>query len=389
MNESPRSTRRQFLAASVAATGVGLAARASADGGAQASRREPSPEEGAADDRLDAAYERIQATFPYSNPHRSNHVAMVVEALCVLGRSEAARPWLEENLEAYGPDEPARDRIETERWREFLGSLEHFTDWREHFLAELASEDWRAVLRRWAPRFAPGLAGAATHGVIRTGHAARALEARDNALRRAELATGLAYWAATYQELPWDGSVAPERSVADALARVQPRRPAHEPPEGSIVSGLRVLHGTPSFRPVAGWVDVRDPSRTLSEMAAAFADLYLRNPGHRIAFTHAITAPSALRLLAPHLDEETVLAATRHAWRAAAGLYVVYGDPRAPGLGAGAVREAEREPLGAACVANGGAHSIKLTEACLREEAVSHATILLAAARDAGEAMRG
>jgi hypothetical protein len=338
-------------------------------------------------DLLDAGLERLHAGYPTTNVHGSNHVPMVVEAMAVLGRADAIAPWLEDNLDGRRPDTGPSRRVEAGRWREFLSRHEYYPDWREHFLAELGDDDWRAVVRRWVPRFTPGLAGAATHGVIRTGHAVRALVARDNEVRRAELATGLAYWAVNYEELPWDGVLAPEKSVADALARVRLRLPAQEPPRGNIITGMRALAETPSFRPVAGLVDARDPARTLGEMASAFARLYLQNPERRIAFTHAITAPSALRLLAPYLDEETVVEATRYAWQAAAGLYVVYGDPRS-------AAPAERAPLSraalvAACVANGGAHSIKLTEACLREEALSHDPLLLAAARDAGESMNG
>jgi hypothetical protein len=40
-------------------------------------------------------------------------------------------------------------------------------------------------------------------------------------------------------------------------------------------------------------------------------------------------------------------------------------------------------------VSNGGAHAIKLTEACLREAEIHPAPIWLAAARDAGEALDG
>ena len=49
-----------------------------------------------------------------------------------------------------------------------------------------------------------GICAAATHGVIRTGHAARSLEQRESPLRVRELAEGLGYWAATYEELPGD-----------------------------------------------------------------------------------------------------------------------------------------------------------------------------------------
>jgi len=380
MNAPSPSSRRQFLVAGACLTGAGMAGILPAN-----ARALPGQANDA--DLLDAALARLHARLPDKNVHRANHVPMVVETLCTLGRGDAIAPWFDDNFQDYEPEPGPSRPIEAEHWRAFLAQPERFSDWRTFFLAELQADDWRPVLRRWVARFVPGLAGAATHGVIRTGHAVRSLVARDNAIRRAELATGLAYWAVNYEEFAWDGSVAPEKSVADALARVQPRLPAREPPQGNIITGLRALHETPSFRPVAGLVDTSDPLRTLSEMAPAFARLYLRNPERRIAFTHTITAPSALRLLAPHLDEETVLAATRYAWQAAAGIYVVYGDPRAPAPEPGS--PAQREQLVAATVANGGAHSIKLTEACLREEALSHDPVLLAAARDAGEAMNG
>ena len=51
-------------------------------------------------------------------------------------------------------------------------------------------------------RLAPGLSAAATHGILRTAHAARALSRRDTPERRGELARGLAYWAVAYEELP-------------------------------------------------------------------------------------------------------------------------------------------------------------------------------------------
>jgi hypothetical protein len=388
MPDPIQSSRREFLAASASLAGLGLAELGGGVHGQEGAAREREAVRGAAPaDLLDAGLARLHAGYPSTNVHRSNHVPMVIEALAVLGRADAIAPWLDENLERSEPDAKPGRRVEAERWRESLARHELYPDWRELFLAELVDDDWRAVLRRWVPRFVPGLAGAATHGVIRTAHAVRSLEARDNAIRRTELATGLAYWAVNYEELPWDGSLAPERSVADALARIQTRLPREEPPRGNIVTGLRALAGTPSFRAVAGLVDVRDPSRTLGEMAPAFARFYLRNPERRIAFTHSITAPSALRLLAQHLDEETVLAATRYAWQAAAGLHVVYGDPRLPEPAGRA--PAARATLVDACVANGGAHSVKLTEACLREEALTHDPILLAAALDAGLEMNG
>lgn len=59
-------------------------------------------------------------------------------------------------------------------WREALGDPRRITDWTAHFRRAVISQPWRQVLEIWWPRLLPGLA-TATHGVIRTGHAVRAL----------------------------------------------------------------------------------------------------------------------------------------------------------------------------------------------------------------------
>ena len=75
-------------------------------------------------------------------------------------------------------------------------------DWKEFFTAELAENRWQDILDVWVGRLAPGMSGAATHGVIRTAHAVRAIARRETQERRSELARGLAYWASSYEELP-------------------------------------------------------------------------------------------------------------------------------------------------------------------------------------------
>jgi hypothetical protein len=377
---SSSCSRRELLAAGPALAGIGLAALA-----ARPAVAAPRARALDADDLLDAALERIHARFPDVNIHASNHAPMVCEALGVLGRADAMAAWLDENPDDFERGPGARQPIDPAHWRAALADATRFADWQVFFLTELAGEDWRLVLRRWIPRLAPGLAAAATHGVIRAGHAARALSVRENDTRRRELAIGLAYWAINYQELPWDGSLAPEPSVEAALATLVPRQPGIAPPRGNIITGLTALEDTPSFRPVAGRVDVRDPLRTLGEITRAFAALYLRNPERRIHFTHAVTAPSALRLLAPYLDDETLAAGVRYAWQAAAGLYVVYGDPRRPAPDAPAT--AARETVVTTAVRVGGAHGIKLTEACLREHALAPDPTFLATAQDASASL--
>ena len=89
------------------------------------------------------------------------------------------------------------------RWRDALGlGMTGSPDWVEFFRRELQERHWREVVRKWGALLAPGLVGAATHGIIRTGHAVGAMTDADTSMRRLELADGLAYWAATYEELP-------------------------------------------------------------------------------------------------------------------------------------------------------------------------------------------
>ena len=70
----------------------------------------------------------------------------------------------------------------------------------------------------WVPRLLPGTVGAAGHGLIRTAHGLRGLAAADTPPRRLEVATGLAYWASAYAELPGPPLLIGHERVADALA---------------------------------------------------------------------------------------------------------------------------------------------------------------------------
>ena len=88
-------------------------------------------------------------------------------------------------------------------WREALGDPRRVADWTAYFRREVTRQPWRRVLGTWWPRLLPGVAAAATHGVIRVGHAVRALLADgDDAVHVTELAHGLAYWAARWQPVP-------------------------------------------------------------------------------------------------------------------------------------------------------------------------------------------
>ncbi|RIK94815.1 MAG: hypothetical protein DCC71_23125, partial [Proteobacteria bacterium] len=126
---------------------------------------------------LDAALDSLADFGPELRNGMTSHVPMVAEALCALGRPEAVLPWVGKQRAGILPWPAPVAPIEPSRWRGALSQESRFADWRALFAAELARAPWRAVLARWVERLAPGLCAAATHGVIRTGHAVRALAA--------------------------------------------------------------------------------------------------------------------------------------------------------------------------------------------------------------------
>ncbi|MGB9178464.1 MAG: questin oxidase family protein, partial [Pyrinomonadaceae bacterium] len=156
----------------------------------------------AGNDAMDEALSMLAKTGPEYSGGLSNHGPMAAEALVNMGRPAAVVPWVEgykRQLQSY-PE--SRRSISREDWREALGDFSRVGDWIAFFNREMKENSWRGVLGEWTERLAPGLVAAATHGLIRTGHAARSLGQRETEARRHELAEGLAYWAARYQLLP-------------------------------------------------------------------------------------------------------------------------------------------------------------------------------------------
>jgi hypothetical protein len=228
------------------------------------------------------------------------------------------------------------------------------------------------------------MSGAATHGVIRTSHAVRAIGRRETPERRAELARGLAYWASSYEELP--GGAKPPRvtsAFTDALADVPLYWDAFErsPAGRNIVEQLRHVAELEKFGQVRGLIaQPKDLSAALSALSATFARVYLRHGSrhHIIAFVHAVTGPASLRRLMPYIRPETAHAAFPYAWQTAAAIYAAYvrrDDPpmrEEPSMG--------RSELAEAAIRNGADHAIKFTEVMLSEHALQADPVFLAAA---------
>src|SRR5579862_3008326 len=128
---------------------------------------------------LDEALEIMAPMGPDLNNGLSNHAPMAIEAMCAMGRGDAAMPWFTRYRRWLAPRRARVARLTDDDWRAALGDQRRVEDWFEFFRNELQERPWPSVLDTWAARLAPGLMAAATHGVIRTGHATRALAVED------------------------------------------------------------------------------------------------------------------------------------------------------------------------------------------------------------------
>jgi hypothetical protein len=323
---------------------------------------------------LDAALAQLADYGPDLSNGMTSHAPMAIEALCALGRGDAVAAWIERYRPIMVPWPAAQRRIEPSDWRSALGVEARSTDWRALFSAELAEAPWRAVLDRWVARLAPGFCAAASHGVIRVGHAVRGLAAGENQIRRRELGDALASWAATYQTLPTASGGRPLGVSPDAaMARVPRLDPAQRHFAGTITSALAALERLPSFALVIDLLDWDgDLPATAAALSELFARLYLANARDVlgcIVFIHAVTGVAAVERLLPHVSQATGREALRFAWQTGCGLYAAFGDAT-PLAASAAPRDAQA--LIDRAVTHGDEHVIKLTDACLAHASAAH-----------------
>jgi hypothetical protein len=336
-------------------------------------------------DTLDDALTVFAGTAPaYGAVGLSNHGPMAAEALAHLGRHDAIPGWVARYRTRLDEAPPPARPLSEEDWPAALGQSDRFPEWLALFEREIADRPVAAVVGEWVPRLLPGSVGAATHGLIRTGHALRGLGDADTPPRRLEVANGLAFWASSYVELPGPPLLIGHEGVAQALADL-PYLPEDAPRPALISDRVAAVadiadefeQAVASLGWAGGAVDLLDQLATGGSMA------YLRNAdtGGAIGLLHAVTSPLACELVLPWLAEEDRDAALGYVWQAAAALHVAYDVDRT----AAAPTDAPpaREDLVDRAVASGDEHAIKLTEAALRTFGRSGAGVVLLAAADA------
>jgi hypothetical protein len=340
---------------------------------------------------LDEALEALAGYDIALKNGNSNHAPMVAEALCAMGRPQAVMPWIAHYKERLRPRSAAGNPIRAETWRSALGQRDRFADWAEFFGEELRQAPWPEVLNRWTGRLMPGFCAAATHGVIRVGHAVRSLAVAERPLRKGELGDALASWAATYRELPSSNRIS-DRPMAprEAIAQAPVIAPHQRRTLGNITASLAMLDDFPDFAPVIGLIDVSGDIETLlAELTEIFAQIYLANAHDgltTIVFIHGVTSLTAVGGIIPHISETTARSALRYAWQSGCALYACFGT--------NAMAE-DIEPCAQnaqtlidRALANGDEHVIKFTEACLRRDALVPSPAYRAAVDHALSTMR-
>lgn len=297
----------------------------------------------------------------------TSHVPMVAEALSAMGEASAAVAWVGAHRKTVVPRSAVSKPIAAEAWRASLGQRWRFADWSALFADEIARDGWKEVCARWVGRLAPGFPAAATHGVIRTAHAVRALRAGSTPIRLQGFADGLALWASTYVELPATRSASARLTCAEALARVPLVPEAKRQNGGAITVALAQLVHAPAFDGVLDLIDSeRAPKDTALEAAEAFARVATANVHSAmtaVVFTHGVTGMSAALNLLPHVSAETAKTLVAYAWQSGSALMSAYAA--APFDGAAPVAKPVTVDRVARAVAHGDDHVIKLTEACL------------------------
>lgn len=307
---------------------------------------------------LDEAYQRLHGTGPEFDGWLSNHGPMAADALLRLGAGDRVHGWVDRYLQRLHDAPQQRWPIGDDEWREVLGDPSRLGDWLGFFDRHLADAPWEAVLATWWPRLLPGSIASATHGLIRTGHAVRALREEVTGPRTAELAQALGYWAARWQPVP--GDVAPGGSLRAAAA-------LDGLPVLGVGGGVRTRLA--ALGAVPGWtgalraaapVPVAEVPAALDALVDAAVVRYGRwAPGSPVMLVHAATAPRAAALVLPSVPPGTWQATHAAAWTACATISALF-RPRAelpdPPAGVGA------DEVLAAVLRSGDEHVVKFAE---------------------------
>ncbi|MEW9532203.1 questin oxidase family protein [Microbispora sp. NPDC049125] len=318
---------------------------------------------------LAEAYDRFRRTGPeWGEDQLTNHGPMAAEVLVRRGRADVVERWVGSYIRRLDDLPAAGDPITEENWMSALGDGRRIGDWSAYFERQVREQPWRDVVVTWWPRLLPGIVAGTTHGVIRVGHAVRALveDGVEGPAALTELAHGLAFWAARALRVPGvhdlSGGLRPGAAL-DAVARIPDQTGNVRSRFGQLAKLPEWPSSVSALRGPSGPDDVRT---LLTELVTA-ATLHYLTHGHAspVLLVHTATAPNAVLHTLPVLPYELWAPSLTAIWATSAAIVSAYAPaeaaPRAV-LPVAPVAEDPVEEVLDRAVAHGDEHVIKFTD---------------------------
>lgn len=335
----------------------------------------------AAPDSLDTLLAEMPAYGSEFARTYANHAPMVLVALDRLGGSPTRQREFFNFYRDYKvllPFGATIAPLDGGTWETAIGKREREADLRVFFAGEVERLGIEGALRHYLTRLAPGVGASALHALMRVAYG---LIRGD----RIEIGIALAYWAATYLDMPAPAGSAPVTDdPAEILALVTKLEPLHQLPMHELLwQNMRESGRIPAFGPVIDWLAVTP--ETPSRMAAASIALFAATQD--FCALHAVTGMHWLRLTLPYCETPELL--LRQFWQCIAALM---GEMKFPVLPDQATLEAWRhlpvpswDEIRAAAVLSNDEHDLSLTFSAGEEMAVYGDPLYqLAAARRLG-----
>ena len=252
-----------------------------------------------------------QLTIPpeYSNG-LSNHLPMALHALNALGaRPARLRAFYDQYITRF-EDRQITSVAPPADWLTLRGQIESYAALQAYFSDAIARNGKEPTLRLTVPELMPGVAAAAFHGVIRTAHAV-------NHGHDGELASALAYWAATWSPLPLVKTAIGGESFDRWTSFLEKAVNDWQTGTGLISTEMQSAARSQAWHELVEAPAL--PSKPLEALARFAAIRYAATRNFTVL--HLVTGCRALQVLAPWCDSE----APAHALRAYVAAYLASG----------------------------------------------------------------
>ena len=241
-------------------------------------------------------------TQPLTHPDQgnglTNHEPMAVSALRELNAGDTHIAAFQQQYQpkVHPVSEPATTLHNDRDLQFWIGQHQNYPGLHAFFSQQLTRLGAQGVINRYLPLLADGVAGAALHPLIRLGHAV--FDRNHN-----EIVAALAYWAWTYQALPWPANktplTKPPLEVIANLRQGQSWPSEAELDRPTITAEFNLVVSLPLYQLLA--FQLSPDVLTLASLQELAITLFWMHDN--FILLHAVTATQALGRIAPLLDE--------------------------------------------------------------------------------------